>query len=195
MSRQKTPYEDRPEHVQFMIDCLAAYMTPQQVVNALITKYGEDARIKRETVKVYAKRYAGDVLRRRRELSVELPIMNPIARFKYLQDIVEKAMGGVTRESKKGELYETLELANAVAAIREVNVMQGFGKGQQPLIDDPAIAEEKARQEQLAITREAYQALKEANPGKSDADLISYLIASMPEHKDVIEELSSELVQ
>jgi hypothetical protein len=171
MTLEKTSYKDRSPRTKFIIDALAMYYTPSQVLTML-----EDAREEfpeeipsKSTIANYKIRYATDIKQRRAEISdKELPILDPAWRFLRLQEIVEESLAGKEIVTKRGELAHVKDFKSAITAVAEVNKMTGFtGKTR----DEDAKDAEKLKQQILEELRADLLKVPNASPEEVDAVL------------------------
>lgn len=191
--RPKLDYEDRPEHIRFVIDCAAMGYAPSRIQALLKEKYGElDERvIGVRTIETYRKRYFSEIQRRERELRSELPILLPSMRVRYLQQVVDEALAGVTRVSKTGEPFVVKDHTAAIAAIKEINAMQKDLDSQRQSTA-AEISQQREIEEQKEVIRD-YVGEQVKLTGKKPIEILREMSENLTkEYPEAVEQLVSE---
>jgi hypothetical protein len=176
---QKKKFEDYPEHIKFIIRQFAAFMTPSQIAKDM-KKVPEFPELSISTIGGYRKKYAPAIMEQRKLMRETFPIMNPEARFSYLQDVIEKAQAGSTITYVNGATREVIDFNAIIAAIKVVNDMTGYNKRPVDLkdTDDDGMDAEEQRS---IIIRDAFEKYLEKKENKDKAI------------KDVIQQFSLEM--
>lgn len=180
IGRPRLDYEDRPEHIRFVIDCAALGYSPSRITALLKEKYGEldDRVLSINTINGYRKRYFSEIQKREKELRSELPIILPSMRIRYLQRVVDEALDGVSMVAKDGSVYTKKDHNAVIQAVKEINSMQrDLDEQRQTTAQEMSIQREVEEQkeairqhvvEQVEITgRTAIEILKDISEGLS----------------------------
>jgi len=193
IGRPPKTYEERPEHIRYIIDCAAIGLTPSKILGLLEEKYGEAAQVVSiSTIKSYIKRYVGEIIQREKELRVELPLLSPVHRVRYLQKIVDEAFEGQEIFDRQGNsIGMKKDYSVIVQAIKEMNSMQKDIDAQKTATAAEARMQNEVN-EQKAILDEYVTKLAAEN-GKTKLevlyDITEEFINSAPE---ALEQLASE---
>lgn len=169
----KKTYKDLPENVKFILDTSALGYSPSHIQKLMKDKYGDDSSlVASQTLIVHYRRtYIDMVMERERELRQQIPIVSPVARMQYLQDVATKGLMGETRWSKDGEPYQVYELPSVIAAIKEMNVMQRTLQEQKNITEQElAEAREIDRQKRMILQ---YIAEKKEETGKTEGEILN----------------------
>lgn len=197
MGKKLTPYDSYPEHIKFTIDCSALGYTAGSIVGLMKEKYGEgsDKVLTIQKIIAYQKRFIDDIERRRKELRVEIPIISPVARLHYLQEVVTKGLDGVTKYTKTGEQYTDYELGVVIQAVKEMNSMQKVFDDQMKL-SEQEMKQMAQLEEEKRVIREyiAEMKAKPENEGKTDMDILKMLTPTLIEDYEAsVKELEEEI--
>ncbi len=186
-------YDDRPEHIRFVIDSTALGYSPTRIVLMLKEKYGatDDRVISVKTIDTYRKRYFAEIEKREKELRAQLPVLEPVMRIRYLQRVVDEALDGQELTDKNGLKITRKDYAVVVQAIREINSMQKDLESQKS-----ATVEESKMQreieEQKEILRE-YVEKEMERTGKKPLELLKELTGeAYSKYEEALEQLTSE---
>lgn len=196
LGRPKLAYEDRPEHIRFVIDCAALGYSSMRIVGMLKEKFGatDDRVIGVRTIDTYRKRYFSEVEKREKELRSQLPILEPVMRIRYLQRIVDDNLDGQEQIGKDGEggVRQIRKDYNVVVqAIKEINAMQKDLESQKS-----AAVEDTKRQreveEQKEILRE-YVDEQVTKTGKTAIEILHELTGeAYAKYDEALDQLRSE---
>lgn len=191
--RPRLDYEDRPEHIRFVIDCFAVGYSPTRVIGLLKEKYGElDERVLgMSTLISYRKKYFSDIQNREKELREELPIILPSMRIRYLQRVVDEASEGTPLLSKSGEVYLKKDHTVIINAVKEMNAMQrDLDEQRQTSAHEMSVQREV--EEQKEVIRQ-HIAGKMVETGMSALELLKAMADSLvKEFPEAFEQLKSE---
>lgn len=191
--RPKLDYEDRPEHIRFVIDCAAMGYSPSRIQALLKEKYGDlDERvIGIRTIETYRKRYFSEIQRRERELRSELPILLPSMRVRYLQQVVDEALVGVETVTKEGKVFLRKDFASAISAVKEINAMQKDLDAQRQSTS-AEMSQQREIEEQKEIIRE-FVVEQTQLTGRKPLEILKEMSEnSFKEYPEAIEQLASE---
>lgn len=140
-----------------ILDWSAAGYGPADIKRLLLQPpYNKNITV--STIRGYIEKYAEEIATKKLELVQEAPQWDPVVRIKTLNDIIVKSsIDGVEVLTPGGASYAKFDFPAGIAAIKEMNAMQGYAKNAQ--------AEEKvavAREETTLIKQafEAYQKSK-----------------------------------
>jgi hypothetical protein len=191
--RPRLNYEDRPEHIRFVIDCAAMGYSPSRIQALLKEKYGElDERvIGIRTIEGYRKKYFSEVQRRERELRSELPILLPSMRVRYLQQVVDEALVGVNTVTKTGQVFLRKDFTSAIAAVKEINAMQKDLDSQRQSTATE-MSQQREIEEQKELIREFVNEQAQAS-GKKPLEILKEMSEnSFKEYPEALDQLASE---
>lgn len=186
-------YDDRPEHIRFVIDCAALGYSPTRIVLMLKEKYGatDDRVISVKTIDTYRRRYFNEIEKREKQLRAELPVLEPTIRIRYLQRVVDEALDGQEFTDKNGLKITRKDYAVVVQAIREINSMQKDLEAQKT-----ATVEETRQQREIEEQKEILREFVEeevTRTGKKAVEVLQELTGeAYSKYNEAIEQLSSE---
>lgn len=194
----KVPHKqaiDAPEHVRFVIDTTAMGFSARYIIKLMKDKYGETAEqiLNVPQIMNIQRHYFDYIEARRRELRVDIPITNPVSRVQYLQEVIDKALGGVTKFSKDGKEYTDYELGTVIQAVKEMNAMQKI------LDDQKSVSEQELRvmreiEEQKQTIREYIAEQKKLYPNKSELELLREVTSTLAEdYEAVLQQMEEEM--
>ena len=171
MSEKKTKWEQLEDYQQFVVDGFAAFYTQKEIAQALeqefVDENGKPRRLSAATLRNYQIRWANLIKDRREELALsDIPILDPMIRFRWLQEVIEDAKAGspvtdrrtgeiVGYQVKHDAVIKGIDLANKMT-----NYYKEAGKG-----DDIDRAELKRAAEELKA------ALQQNNPEAKEDDI------------------------
>lgn len=119
---------------------------------------------------------ADEVAQARRDLLTTHSILDPLIRVKILEEVIQIGKEGVEVFVKGGGSYMKYDLPAVIAAVKEINNMQGYAENKE--------AESKIQtlSEELKIVKEAFDSYRKSNPSKEGKDLIdSFRVEIGPE--------------
>jgi hypothetical protein len=171
--RPRTGYDEKPEHIQFLIDCFACYYSSWKVFKALQERYknDEDCQLSLSTVKTHRQKYLPLIIERRKEISQEIPILDPHQRWLYAQELYEMATEGIEAFTTSGLPYDKKDIKAGVAALKLAHEMSGKDQA-----GDAPSDEEIVRQ----VVKEAYEDVAKTHPDWSVAEIARYLTDELP---------------
>lgn len=192
--RPPLAYEDRPEHIRFVIDCAAMGYSPSRIQALMKEKYGDldDRVIGIRTIEGYRKKYFSQIQQREKEFRIEMPILQPSMRVRYLQQVVDEALNGVERLSKTGQVYTVKDHAAAISAIKEINAMQKDldSQRQSTAVE---MSQQREIEEQKEVIREYVSEQMTMHPGKKAIEILREMSDSLTkEFPEAVEQLVSE---
>lgn len=170
MKKRLTEYEEMNPKMQFIIDSFASYHSPARVLKGIEENFNASERIKINTLVSYKVHYEELIIQRRKEIGLELPIINPSSRFAMAQEIYDMAMDGIGR-LVKGELVSVPDPRTALEAVKIAHAMSSPKEGGE-VLDSDIIRQ---------VVKETFQKIKEANPKMSNTEVMNLLIANMEE--------------
>ena len=172
MPEKRTPKDmsQMSEKMRFIIDSYAAFWSPSRILKGIVENFGETEKIKMNTVVGYKMQYEDMILQRRKEIGIELPIINPMSRFAMAQEIYDMAMNGVDRVVR-GEIMSLPDPKTAIEAVKLAHTMSGT-KDEGQVMDSDIIR---------SVVKEAYQQIRDVNPEMTETDVVNLLMASMQE--------------
>lgn len=180
---QTRTYEEMTEKMRFIIDSYASYWSPARIVKSIDENFQKSAAIKVATVIGYKMQYEELILARRKEMQIEMPIMNPADRMAMAQEIYDMAMEGVAVVIKN-EIHTIPNPKVALEAVRIAHSMSVTKDGSE-VMDSDIIRN---------VVKETFQSIKMANPEMNDIDVANLMMDSMEEDsKPYIQELHSGL--
>lgn len=179
-----TDYNRLGDKLKLVIDSFACNLKAVDICALITTKFGEAETIKMTTIYAYKRQYQKIILKRRKELGKDIPIMNPANRYQLLQEVVDIAMEGIERFDKQGNSKGMVsDLPSAISALKLAHEMTTKNRPDD-IADDDILRQ---------IVTEAFQGLKEQNPESSVTEICAKLIAELPEDaKPFIDELNDE---
>lgn len=196
VGRPAMTYDDRPEHIRFILDCLAVGYSPTRVVNMLRERYGENAEqiVGRTTIISYQKRYFAEIQQRERELRAEIPLMMPSQRMRVLQRIIDEAIDGTIVFGRDGSQSIKKDYAAAVSAIKELNAMMKSIEDAKPLSDNE-VKMQREIEEQKGIIRE-YIEERQAKSGRSTLEILKEVAGELADsgYDEALSQLETEYV-
>lgn len=198
--RPRLNYDERPEHIRFIIDCSAMGYSPGRIVALLQEKYGEtdDRVIGVRTIDSYRKKYFNEVQQREKELAAELPILAPSMRVRYLQQVVDEASAGVPIVNKQGQVVVAdgkvvtrKDFTAIIAAVKEINAMQrDLDEQRQSTAKEMSASREIAEQKRVI---EEHIAEEVERTGQTAIEILKGMSDSLiKEYPEAIELLASE---
>lgn len=171
------------DKLKLVIDSFACNLGVTEISRLITTRFGEEETIKISTVQGYKRQYQPLILKRRKELGRDLPIMNPADRFRLLQEVVDLSMEGEERVTRTGEVISVRDLKTAVSALKLAHDMT-TKVSSEDIGDDDIIRQ---------IVTEAFTDLRQANPESTTAEICNKLIETLSEDaRPFIEELQGE---
>lgn len=191
--RPAQTYDDRPDHIKFIIDSAALGYSPTHIVNLLKARYGETAQevVTISTIVSYKKRYMHEVAKREKELRAELTSMLPSVRIRHLQRVVERAEEGTpVGVDKDGNVVLRPDHNAVIQAVKELNVMMkdldAQRGGQQHEIKTQTAIEELKNE-----IRKHIEQVK-GKTGTAELEILTALAQTMQDEEDsnIIEALS-----
>jgi DNA-binding transcriptional MerR regulator len=178
--RPAKTYDQRPDHIKFIIDCAALGCSPTHIVNLLKERYGaEDEKvISISSIMSYKKRYLSEIAQREKELRSELHTMLPSVRIRILQNVINDAReGSPVGVDKEGNVVMRKDHNAAIQAVKELNAMMKE-LDSQASVQEYEIKAQREVEEQKAIIREHIAAIKETN-GESELEILRRLSKAM----------------
>jgi hypothetical protein len=197
--RPPTPWDSRPDHVKYIVDCAALGYSNTYIVNLLKERFGETAKevVTISTIVSYKKRYAHEIERRERELRAELHMMLPSVRIRVLQRVVERSEDGIpVGVTKEGEVVKKPDHQSIIQAVKELNTMMRELEAQKS-VQAVEIKAQREIAEQKAFIRETVLKIKAKNPEKTELEILRELSKSFTDEEDLhiteaFEQLTSE---
>jgi len=171
------------EKTKFIIDSFACYHSPARIYKGINENFGDKETIKVGTILGYKVQYENLILERRKELIIELPIMNPASRFAMAQEIYDMAMDGIARVVKG----EVINIPDAKVALEAVRIAHSMSTTKEigEVMDSDIIR---------GVVKEAYEQIRGSNPDMTDGDVVALLMSSLEEDaRPYIEELHTPL--
>ena len=192
IGRPPKTYEERPDHIKYIIDCSAVGCSPTAILNLLKERYGDSTEVVSvSTIKSYIKRYGVEILQREKELRTELHLLNPVMRIRYLQRIVDEAFEGQEMYDRMGNFVGTKkDYSVIVSAIKEMNAMQKEIDAQKPVNDTEARVQREMEEQKRLI--DEYVTSLSREKGISKLEALQSITKDFQEHADVIELLTSD---
>jgi hypothetical protein len=174
----KNSYEDFSEYKRFIIDGFAAYYSPREIHEALKEQFtdeeGNPRSVSLSTLRTYQIRHADVIKSRREELAMsDIPVLDPMVRFRWLQDIIEESMAGMDRVTKGGVVIKVKDFSSAIKALDTVNKMTNTYKEAAKPKDSDERAEKKRLVEDLR------EQLKKANPEALEVEINNAIISQL----------------
>ena len=178
-------YNDKPEHIKFIIDCYAAYFSGNKIYRAMQVKYKDDTDklVSLSTIHSYRQSLLPLILERRKELAIQIPIIDPTQRFQYAQELYDMATDGIEARTLTGESYMKYDIKAGVSALKLAHEMSGKDVAEDMVSDAEIIR---------TIVREAYDGVSKDNPEWTREKVVEHLINELPvTAQPYIEELNS----
>ena len=192
IGRPAKTYEQRPEHIRYIIDCAAIGYSPTKIVGLLQERYGDAAEVVTvSTIKSYIKRYILEINKREVELRNEINILNPVMRVRYLQKVIDEAFAGQEIFDRMGNsIGVKKDHSVIVQAIKEMNAMQKDIDAQKPVTGSEARLEREMNEQKLLIDEYVTRLAEDKNISKLEA--IKLITEEFKDYTDVIEQLKTD---
>ena len=192
IGRPPKTYEERPEHIRYIIDCAALGLPPSKIVALLQERYGDSAEVVTvSTIKSYIKRYIGEINRREVELRSEIKILNPVMRVRYLQKVIDEAFEGQEIFDRQGNsIGVKKDHSVIVQAIKEMNSMQKDIDSNKPVSDSEARMQREMEEQKKLIDDFVTRMASDKSISKLEA--LKLITEDFGEYADVIQELASD---
>jgi hypothetical protein len=167
-------YKDKPEYIQFAIDCYACYYSVYKTWKALQTRYEgqENYQPALSTVRDYRNKYLPLIMQRRKELSTQIPILDPTQRWQYAQELYEMATEGVEVISTTGKPYRKKDLQAGVSALKLSYEMAGKDRPGDVTVTDEEVIRE--------LVKEAFENTQNDHKDWSTKEVVNYLLTELP---------------
>jgi hypothetical protein len=188
MSSKKEPhtYDKLSEYMQFIVDAFAGYYTASEIAQAVREQFTDDEGKPRivnpSTLRTYQIRHADIIKARREELAMsDIPILDPMIRFKWLQETIEEAKNGTPFITKAGEVVMVKKLDTVLKGIDLANKMTNHYKD----AAKPDAPDERAEKKRLV--EELRTELKKVDPTATDDTINAVILTQLgPEAKEYL---------
>jgi len=182
--RPAKTYDERPDHIKFIIDCAALGYSPTHIVNLLKERYGatDERVISISSIMSYKKRYLAEIAQREKELRSELHMMLPSVRIRVLQQVIYDATEGTpVGVDKEGEVVMRKDHNAVIQAVKELNAMMK-DLDSQKTVQEHEIKAQREIEELKEVIREHVAEIKTAT-GESELEIIRRLSTDIAKGK------------
>lgn len=159
----------RDPQIDRVIELFAYYGTPSKIFKTLKEEYGDNA-LTYSAILGIRERNKGEILEVRKNVLINVPIMDIKQRWVYLQEIMEGSLAGDETPSKFGT-YIKFDRSTALQAIKLANEMS---EGRGAVNDD---MDETIRQ----IVFQTFEDLKKEKPKTDDKELLQIILEGLGE--------------
>lgn len=193
VGRKAFTYDNRPEHIKFIIDSAAMGYSSTRIRLLLIERYGEGAEqvVTLSSINTHKKRYAGEINEREKALRSEIAGMLPSNRMRFLQRVIDDAAAGEPFLDKEGNVYHKQNLPVIVQAVKEMNAMMKDIESQKGVGEDESRVAREISEQKEVIREWVVEQMKLT--GRTELEVLQEVTKELgADYMEAVKELETE---